>query len=331
MKNLHNENKINEFGKGPYFIFANDNELNFITVDIYNDEYDELGNLVKSTFNYDPYNKDDNKVMITETIKIINKKMVQITRDLNLNQDGNITDMYKDNNLWKVYTNLERTQNLEIDFMPIVIIPNPNYEKSARYGSEFASIMDIIAGKIMLDPLLNSGKFTINTNGVTGVVDNEISRMLAAFIENDVLLVEGDPDSNFQPVDYIPGNFKGEQLTRIYDWLLTNYYKMNRHHVPAIAKGAQQTETEVVGVNIQTNAAYEQMIYIREVKLTEFIVKLIKYDNAILNSKTFDLKDIDKLVVDVRLPVNATLERQLNNKENVVKEPKQENNESGEE
>ncbi|WHQ37189.1 hypothetical protein [Spiroplasma sp. SV19] len=78
MKNLHNENKINEFGKGPYFIFANDNELNFITVDIYNDEYDELGNLVKSTFNYDPYNKDDNKVMITETIKIINKKWCKL-------------------------------------------------------------------------------------------------------------------------------------------------------------------------------------------------------------------------------------------------------------
>ncbi|QIA68943.1 hypothetical protein [Spiroplasma citri] len=78
----------------------------------------------------------------------------------------------------------------------------------------------------MLDPLLNSGKFTINTNGVTGVVDQEISKMLASFIENDLLLVEGDPDSNFQPVDYIAGNFKGEQLTKIYDWLLTNYYKL---------------------------------------------------------------------------------------------------------
>ncbi len=61
----------------------------------------------------------------------------------------------------------------------------------------------------MLEPLLNSGKFTINTNGVTGVVDQEISKMLASFIENDLLLVEGDPDSNLQPVEYIAGNFKG--------------------------------------------------------------------------------------------------------------------------
>ncbi len=109
----------------------------------------------------------------------------------------------------------------------------------------------------MLDPLLNSGKFTINTNGPTGVVDQEISKMLASFIENDLLLVEGDPDSNFQPVDdYIAGNFKGEQLTEIYDWLLTNYYKINRHHAPLITKGAQQTQAKVVGVNIQTNASY---------------------------------------------------------------------------
>ncbi len=142
--------------------------------------------------------------------------------------------------------------------------------------------------------------------------------MLASFIENDLLLVEGDPDSNFQPVDYIAGNFKGEQLTKIYDWLLTNYYKINRHHVPAIAKGAQQTQAEVAGVNIQTNASYEQMIYIREIKLTEFIIKLIKYNNAILNSRTFNIKNIDELIVDVRLPVNATLNRQLKNNENII-------------
>ncbi|WP_374696306.1 hypothetical protein [Spiroplasma endosymbiont of Polydrusus formosus] len=72
------------------------------------------------------------------------------------------------------------------------------------------------------------------------------------------------------------------------------------------------------GVNIQTNAPYEQMIYIREIKLTEFIIKLIKYDNAILNSRTFNIKNIDELIIDVRLPVNATLNRQLKNNETVI-------------
>jgi hypothetical protein len=52
----------------------------------------------------------------------------------------------------------------------------------------------------MLDPLLNSGKFTINTNGLTGNIDEAISKMLALFIENNLLLVEGDPDSNCEPV-----------------------------------------------------------------------------------------------------------------------------------
>ncbi len=76
----------------------------------------------------------------------------------------------------------------------------------------------------------------------------------ALFIENELLLFEGGHDSNFQPVDYIAGNFKGEQLTKIYDWLLTNCYKINCHHVPTIAKVSQQTQAEVAGVNIQTNA-----------------------------------------------------------------------------
>ncbi|ALA97668.1 hypothetical protein SKUN_00778 [Spiroplasma kunkelii CR2-3x] len=73
-----------------------------------------------------------------------------------------------------------------------------------------------------------------------------------------------------------------------------------------------------MGVNIQTNASYEQMIYIREIKLTEFIIKLIKYDNAILNSRTFNIKNIDELIVDVKLQVNATLNIQLKNNEFII-------------
>ncbi|RUO85806.1 hypothetical protein D9R21_06665 [Spiroplasma endosymbiont of Megaselia nigra] len=66
------------------------------------------------------------------------------------------------------------------------------------------------------------------------------------------------------------------------------------------------------------------MIYIREIKLTEFIIKLIKYDNAILNSRTFNIKNIDELIVDVRLPVNATLNRQLKNNETIINIPNEE-------
>ncbi|QED24549.1 hypothetical protein [Spiroplasma citri] len=325
-KNWYNEYKINKYGKGAYFIFVNNSKLNFITIDFYNDQYDELGNLVSCTFDYDPYIKNNQSIFITEKLEIdAITKQVKVIRTLKTRLYSTITDLYIDDTKWNNYTSLQREEILPLNFIPIEIIPNnPNFEPSARYGKQFASILDIIAEKIMLDPLLNSGKFTINTNGVTGVVDQEISKMLASFIENDLLLVEGDPDSNFQPVDYIAGNFKGEQLTKIYDWLLTNYYKINRHHVPAIAKGAQQTQAEVAGVNIQTNASYEQMIYIREIKLTEFIIKLIKYDNAILNSRTFNIKNIDELIVDVHLPVNATLNRQLKNDEIIINAPNEE-------
>ncbi len=325
-KNWYNEYKINKYGKGAYFIFANNSKLNFITIDFYNDQCDELGNLVSCTFDYDPYIKNDQSIFITEKLEIdYVTKQVKVIRKLKTRLYSTIIDLYIDDKKWNNYTTLQREEILSIDFIPVEIIPNnPNFEPSARYGKQFAGILDIIAEKIMLYPLLNSGKFTINTNDVTGVVDQEISKMLASFIENDLLLVEGDPDSNFQPVDYIAGNFKGEQLTKIYDWLLTNYYKINRHHVPAIAKGAQQTQAEVAGVNIQTNASYEQMIYIRKIKLTEFIIKLIKYDNAILNSRTFNIKNIDELIVDVHLPVNATLNRQLNNNETIIDMPNEE-------
>ncbi|WP_348735381.1 hypothetical protein [Spiroplasma endosymbiont of Ammophila pubescens] len=66
------------------------------------------------------------------------------------------------------------------------------------------------------------------------------------------------------------------------------------------------------------------MIYIREIKLTEFIIKLIKYDNAILNSRTFNIKNIDELIIDVCLPVNATLNRQLKNNETIINMPNEE-------
>ncbi len=69
------------------------------------------------------------------------------------------------------------------------------------------------------------------------------------------------------------------------------------------------------------------MIYIREIKLTEFIIKLIKYDNAILNSRTFNIKNIDELIVDVRLPVNAILNRQLKNNETIINMPNKEEGE----
>ena len=60
------------------------------------------------------------------------------------------------------------------------------------------------------------------------------------------------------------------------------------------------------------------MIYIREIKLTEFIIKLIKCDNEILNIRTFNIRNIDDLNVDSILPVSATLNRELKNYETII-------------
>ncbi len=43
-----------------------------------------------------------------------------------------------------------------------------------------------------------------------------------------------------------------------------------------------------------------------------------------LNSRTFNIKNIDELIVDVRLPVNATLNRQLKNNKNIINIPNEE-------
>ncbi|MFW4370949.1 MAG: hypothetical protein EHV01_003295 [Spiroplasma sp. hy2] len=82
-KNWYNEYKINRDGKGAYFIFANNSKLNFITIDFYNDQYDELGNLVSCTFDYDPYIKNDQSIFITEKLEIdAVTKQVKVIRKL---------------------------------------------------------------------------------------------------------------------------------------------------------------------------------------------------------------------------------------------------------
>ncbi len=68
--NWYNKYKINKNGKGTYFIFANNSKINFITIGFYNDQYDELYNLVSCTFDYDPYIKNDHSIFITEKIEI---------------------------------------------------------------------------------------------------------------------------------------------------------------------------------------------------------------------------------------------------------------------
>ncbi|WFG96648.1 hypothetical protein M0C40_01115 [Spiroplasma citri] len=165
-KNWYNEYKINKYGKVAYFIFVNNSKLNFIKIDFYNDQYDELGNLVSCTFDYDPYIKNNQNIFITEKLEIhAITKQVKVIRTLKTRLYSTITDLYIDDTKWNNYTSLQREEILPLNFIPIEIIPNnPNFEPSARYGKQFASILDIIVEKIMLDPLLNSGKFTININ-----------------------------------------------------------------------------------------------------------------------------------------------------------------------
>ncbi|AXF95045.1 hypothetical protein [Spiroplasma phoeniceum] len=161
-KNWYNEYKINKYGKGAYFIFVNNSKLNFITIVFYNDKYDELGNLVSCTFYYDPYIKNNQSIFITEKLEIdAITKQVKVIRTLKTRLYSTITDLYIDDTKWNNYTSLQREEILPLNFIPIEIIPNnPNFEPSARYGKQFASILDItisfghlFQGKYSLLPL----------------------------------------------------------------------------------------------------------------------------------------------------------------------------------
>ncbi len=118
--NWYNEYKINKNGKGVYFIFANNSKLNFITIDFYNDQYDELGNLVSCTFNYDPYLKNDQSVFITEKLEIdYVTKQVKVIRKLKTQLYSTITNLYIDDAKWNNYTTLQREEILPLNFIPI--------------------------------------------------------------------------------------------------------------------------------------------------------------------------------------------------------------------
>ncbi len=103
-KNWYNEYKINKNGKGAYFIFDNNSKLNFITIDFYNDQYDELGNLVSCTFDYDPYIKNNQSVFITKKLEIdYVAKQVKVIRKLKTLLYSNIMVVGKKLSFYKNY------------------------------------------------------------------------------------------------------------------------------------------------------------------------------------------------------------------------------------
>ncbi|WP_339042272.1 hypothetical protein [Spiroplasma endosymbiont of Apeira syringaria] len=99
-------------------------------------------------------------------------------------------------------------------------------------------------------------------------------------------------------------NFKGKNLTDIYDWNVNEIFKRCGIHIPSQKKSAQQSVPESTAVNISTINYIEQKLWQFNIDILKFIQILVRMDKDLLNSKTFNINDeqeINNLTVKLKL------------------------------
>ncbi|WP_338979673.1 hypothetical protein [Spiroplasma endosymbiont of Lasioglossum malachurum] len=115
-------------------------------------------------------------------------------------------------------------------------------------------------------------------------------------------------------------NFKGKNLTDIYDWNVNEIFKRCGIHIPSQKKSAQQSVPESTAVNISTINYIEQKLWQFNIDILKFIQILLRIDKDLLNSKTFNINDeqeINNLTVKLKLfnPENNQLIGENNGKQ----------------
>ncbi|WP_342273158.1 hypothetical protein [Spiroplasma endosymbiont of Acasis viretata] len=115
-------------------------------------------------------------------------------------------------------------------------------------------------------------------------------------------------------------NFKGKNLTDIYDWNVNEIFKRCGIHIPSQKKSAQQSVPESTAVNISTINYIEQKLWQFNIDILKFIQILVRIDKDLLNSKTFNINDeqeINNLTVKLKLfnPENNQLIGENNGKQ----------------
>ncbi len=70
-------------------------------------------------------------------------------------------------------------------------------------------------------------------------------------------------------------NFKGKNLTDIYDWNVTETFKGCGIHIPSQKKSAQQSVPESTAVNISTINYIEQKLWQSNIDILKFIKLLV--------------------------------------------------------
>ncbi|WP_342264421.1 hypothetical protein [Spiroplasma endosymbiont of Clivina fossor] len=323
-KNWINEKRASDIGISAFLIFLNQGIMNFQPIRVAEREYDVLGNLIQCTIFYDDYKKNNLNLRMYETYQLENSK-VKITREIYELSTKKIVDnngaskleqtIIKVNDFEKQRNNekLNINQVLEINYIPIAIFSNLPSERADIAGVEDKlKALDIFYEQSILDAILNATRFLINTNSLVGNVQKNVNKIIDDFIKNHVLVMNYDQAQNPIPFSTINGQFRGKELTYLYDWNVTEINKRIGMHVPAIHKGAQQTRQESSAVNIQTNNMLEQKLLLREEAHANFIYLLLKFDRD-LNGNSFISKELEKMTIKVNLNVTTTIGKEINN------------------
>ncbi|WP_342260665.1 hypothetical protein [Spiroplasma endosymbiont of Notiophilus biguttatus] len=150
--------------------------------------------------------------------------------------------------------------------------------------------LDVIYEQIVLDSILNSPKFIFDqTYGNVQSSMEEAVRILVP--KNYIWKTTGDNNEKNENINMTSSNFKGKNLTDIYDWNVNEIFKRCRIHIPSQKKSAQQSVPKSIAVNISTINYIEQKLWQFNIDILKFIQLLVRLDKDLLNSKTFNIND----------------------------------------
>ncbi|WP_339039999.1 hypothetical protein [Spiroplasma endosymbiont of Andrena trimmerana] len=163
--------------------------------------------------------------------------------------------------------------------------------------------LDVIYEQIVLDSILNSPKFIFDQTygNAKSTMDNAIRTLVT---KNYIWKTTGDNNEKSENINMTSSNFKGKNLTDIYDWNVNEIFKRCGIHIPSQKKSAQQSVPESTAVNISTINYIEQKLWQFNIDMLKFIQILVSVDKDLLNSKTFNIDDdqeINNLTVKLRL------------------------------
>ncbi|WP_342257495.1 hypothetical protein [Spiroplasma endosymbiont of Nomada ruficornis] len=317
-KNWNSIFKLSKLGISGYLIYIANDDLYFQVVDIQQRIYDITGKLIQCTIFYDSYQQNAQTVRLFEVYKL-NNEQVTINRAI-----YSISDNKKQFPLpFKEYSNnpnLEQEQTLNINYIPIAIMRNKANELAdCNKVMDKIKALDVIDEQIVLDTILNSPKFIFDqTYGNAKSTMDEAVRTLVT--NNYIWKTTGDNNEKSENINMTSSNFKGKNLTDIYDWNINEIFKRCGIHIPSQKKSAQQSVPESTAVNISTINYIEQKLWQFNIDILKFIQILVRLDKDLLNSKTFNINDeqeIHNLTVKLKLfnPENNQLIGENNGKQ----------------